>query len=139
MFTAENCPYIVIGVPAYAPKSDASLGFAMATRRSKSRSDAPFSVQDLTSALSRIESGDVGQQLTFAVPADFSLFTTPVPTSERWPTTPNRDELQNLVTQSLTDSDRELVANLLLRDGLELLLSWNWTEADLALKSCLKI
>jgi hypothetical protein len=139
MFTAENCPYIVIGVPAYAPKSDASLGFAMATRRLKSRSDAPFSVQDLTSALSRIESGDVGQQLTFAVPADFSLFITPLPTSSRWPVTPTGEELLNLDSQSLTDSDRELVANLLLREGLELLLSWNWLKADLALKSCLKI
>jgi len=77
VFNAENCPYIVIGIPAFAPKSEASVGFALATRRIKSLSDAPFEVQDLTSALSRIESGDTGNQLIYALPADFGLFTSP--------------------------------------------------------------
>lgn len=139
MFTAENCPYIVIGVPAYAPKSEASVGFALATRRAKSLTESPFEVQDLTSALSRIESGETGNQLTYAIPADFELFLRPAPqlsSSERNLTSA---DLLDLVEQPLSESDGERVALLLLRTGLDQLLQWNWNLADTLFKACLRI
>jgi hypothetical protein len=137
MFTADNCPYIVIGVPAYAPKSDASVGFALATRRVKSRSDSVFTVQDLTSALSRLESADVGNQLTFAIPADFELFTRPL--TSNWAGNPTPNELLKLSQSQLTDPDREVLSLMLLRAGLDALLVWEWGQADEILKSSLKI
>lgn len=135
MFTAENCPYIVIGVPAFAPKSEASVGFALATRRIKSMTQSPFEVQDLTSALSRIESGDAGNQLTFAIPADFDLFQNQVPELG------NLSSLQLLeaAEQQMTDADRERISFHLLRCGLDELLKWNWDQADNLLKTCLRI
>jgi hypothetical protein len=135
VFTAENCPYIVIGVPAFAPKSEASLGFALATRRIKNSSNAPYEVQDLTSALSRIESGEIGNQLTYAIPADFDLFLNPSQQLEDFST----EQLLEAATQQLAEEDRERVASLLLKAGLEELLKWNWGQADTLLKTCLRI
>ena len=137
MFTAENCPYIVIGVPAYAPKSEASVGFALATRRVKNRPDSAFTVQDLTSALSRLESADAGNQLMYAIPADFELFTRPLTTS--WAGNPTADELLDLSQRQLTDTDREALSVMLLRAGLDALLSWEWDKSDNLLKSGLRI
>jgi hypothetical protein len=139
VFTAENCPYIVIGIPAFAPKSEASVGFALATRRIKSLSDAPFEVQDLTSALSRIESGDTGNQLIYALPADFGLFTSPAPQLSGSSGPLSSSQLLELSAQQLSDADRERVASLLLRSGLDELLKWDWPLADSLLKACLRI
>ncbi len=139
MFTAENCPYIVVGVPAFAPKSEASLGFALATRRSKTLSDPPFGVQELTSALSRIESGETGNQLMYAVPADFELFTSPTPQLSTSNGVLSSSQLLEMSDQQLTDADRERVASLRLRAGLEELLKWEWVLSEDLLKACLRI
>jgi len=139
MFTAENCPYIVIGIPAFAAKSEASVGFALATRRIKTSPDAPFAVEDLTSALSRIESGETGNQLMYAIPADFELFTSPAPQLSDVAAHPSSSELLLMSEQQLTDADRERIALLLLRSGLDELLKWDWTLSDSLLKACLRI
>lgn len=139
MFTAENCPYIVIGIPAFVPKSEASVGFALASRRIKSMASAPFEVQDLTAALSRIESGETGNQLMYAIPADFDLFTSPAPEMSGATGELSATQLLEMAEVQLTEPDRERVASLLLRRGLDDLLKWNWNQADLLLKSCLRI
>jgi hypothetical protein len=139
MFTAENCPYIVIGVPAFAPKSEGAVGFALATKRVRSNSDAPFAIEDLTAALSRFEAGDAGGQLMYALPADFDLFEGREPTLSSGKTPDSIEELLQVSAEEFSEEDRESIALLLLRRGLESLLKWNWSESDRLLKECLRI
>lgn len=139
MFTAENCPYIVIGVPAYAPKSEGAIGFALATKRVRSSNDAPFAIEDLTAALSRFEAGDVGSQLTYAIPADFGLFTGQAPVMSSGINPTSTADLLRLSKAQFPEDDRERLGELLLREGLGSLLRWNWAEADELLKECLRI
>ena len=56
LLTAENCPHLVIGAPSNVKPEDAVAAFARASKRVKSNSDAPFQIEDLTSALATVQS-----------------------------------------------------------------------------------
>lgn len=139
MFNADNCPYIVIGVPAYAPRSEGAVGFALATRRVRALPDSPFSIEDLTAALSRFEAGTARGQLTYAIPADDTLFTGVAPRLSDGSSPMSCEELSGRLATQIDAPDMEPMARLLLRSALEAILRWSWVEADSMLKDCLRI
>lgn len=72
-------PYLVLGVDFGASTTAANAAFGRATRRLRKQADAPYSLHDLTAALSRIEeaqrSGDHDELAeSFQVPADPEVY-----------------------------------------------------------------
>jgi len=90
-----------------ASPEDATISFAKAARRSKSESESPFEVSDLTAALSQIQ-GHAGDDLyfEFKVPADPGLFASDTRTSA---------------------ADVEAIKMLV--ESIDLLLEWKWAES----------
>ena len=122
-----HAPYLVLGARSDTPIAEVTAAFANATRKRKSLGEsAPFSVEDLTSALARIESKDGDEyQFSLSVPADsgaveFSL-----------------EEAERLLNSGANVGAEEL-AQAHLRIALEQLLSWEWSAAEVSTKEALR-
>lgn len=77
MLDSKSAPHLVLGMPSNAPSGDAGLYFALASKRAKSNPTAAFEIEDLTTALSQVESAGSGAHSWFQVPCDSSLFDSP--------------------------------------------------------------
>lgn len=53
---SKTSPHLVLGVPSSVNQQDAVTGFALRSRKVKAGGSTAFSVEDLTAALSEIES-----------------------------------------------------------------------------------
>jgi hypothetical protein len=70
-------PYLILGVDYGADKKAASRSFARASRRIKRSTDTPYTIEDLTWALSEIEGFEGNPQdlvSLYRVPADPGIF-----------------------------------------------------------------
>jgi len=113
-------PYLILGVDYGVDKKSASRSFARASRRIKRSTDTPYTVEDLTWALSEIEGFDGNPQdvvSLFRVPADPGIFTPaavgllnppPVPLARR--TAPGDEDALALCER---DAAQELLCELL--------------------------
>jgi hypothetical protein len=97
-------------------------------------------LEDLTTALSRIESTSQTNDLWYAIPAD--------PVASSWPKTIEldgshvsiNDDLSPYIGIALQDSlKRESMADFLLAATLDKLLNWRWEEAGALARECLRL
>jgi hypothetical protein len=74
--TVKNCPQLIIGAPSDVSSQDAVAAFARASKRLKNDPHVPFTLEDLTSALSAIEAKNRSDEsgLKYSIPADPSVF-----------------------------------------------------------------
>ena len=139
LLTPVLAPHIYLGVASQSTKTDCGAGFARAIRRLKSTSSTPFTVQDLTSALSTAEQvGDGEFSLTYSLPANprVSGGADTITISGRQ--FDFQSELETLSTEGLDLVEKERIATFLLRYAMERLWSWDWLCAGAAAQQCLR-
>lgn len=70
--TAKTAPHLVLGIESGASQNDAVRGFALRSRKVKADLSLPFSIEDLTAALSEIQQGsrDGAIHLRYSIPCD---------------------------------------------------------------------
>lgn len=140
MIHPESCPHLVLGLPTHASRTDLTTGFARTSRRVRTSTASPFSIDQLTAALSQLESlrDDRPFALQLAVPADPS---TMLEVSIR---------LNEIILDVSSDLDSYLGvtpgqeesvkwALLFLNASIHRLLQWDWEKAQSYAKECLRL
>jgi len=116
MPTDRRNPYLILGVDFGTHRAQASRHFAQAVRRLKSTTDSPYTIEDLTWALSQVEhyEADPAQAVDiFRVPADHAVFSPPGPGLLQPPPI--------AMDRSTPEDDPEAVASLTRSSAIELL------------------
>lgn len=133
-------PALILGVPSDADRSELGVAFALASRRLKASADAPFTLEQLTTALADLEENIKSPRfrLWYQVPAnrrvvsaDFECQVNGV----RYSSDSNFSDLQSVDTATV---DRKTLGSLFLSASLQHLLKWQWREAADLARECLK-
>lgn len=141
MDLATVAPSLVIGVPGNADRAELGTAFALASRRLKISSTAPFTIEQLTTALADLEENLKTPQLRlwYQVPANPQLVDMDPATAVRGV----RYDLKNvpidfeiLIAQ---DANAEDLARLALAAAIKSLYAWKWEEAAELSRTCLKL
>ncbi len=123
----QHIPHLILGVPSVATPEEASIGFALASKRIKKLDNSPFSIEDLTAALATVESGSTGElRFEFALPADPGAI-------EGW-----TDE-RAASTLAGGDGDSEELATAHLYLTIQQLLQWDWVKGEESAKEVLRL
>ncbi len=129
MLNEKNCPHLVIGMPSHAPKSEASRFFALATRALKQKPESLFTVEQMTTALSAVESGGSGEYTYFAIPADPTAVTTQMTVNVAGSFCDTADSFLAAIGTTIPENEREEVSQVALNYALGELLSWNFESS----------
>lgn len=130
----------MLGIPRSARPDETTVGFARKSKIVKSNADAPFAIEDLTTALALIDKSSSDGELWFSIPTD--------PASSDWPRKLSYDgqvvsldqDLDFLAGVSPTDIEiRELVANFFLSAALDRILNWKWELSAQLARECLRL
>jgi hypothetical protein len=136
-----TAPHLVLGVPTGCSPDEAVKAFALKTRKVKGSSDAPFTIEDLTAALSEIQQGDREDAvlLQYAVPCNGKAFV------------PTHFFTSNEITHKPTDSPDVLLAAVanasnssdsaktILAAAVCSLFDWRWDDAGQLARECLRL
>ena len=129
MLDEKLCPHLVLGMRSDQPSSDAARWFAAASRRVKSASAAPFTIENLTAALSAVEAGSHTDNLWFRLPCDPGAILSAPPSKVGDVATSTRDEALSAVGAGIGDGERDLLGRTMLYFALEGLLAWEFDQA----------
>ena len=127
-------PNIIIGVPTGSPASEATVGFAKASRRVKKLAEAsPFTMDELTSALSTLEKSSTDERVVrLSVPADASSVPTTIECVAGNRTFSDPQEIIDAASESdAADGGipKSTVADAHMMLALTSLFSWDWDKA----------
>ena len=127
-------PNIIIGVPTGSSSSDATVGFARASRRAKALGDrSPFTIDELTSALAVLEkpSSQI-RDVRLCVPADPAVVPSAISAvvDDRTLTEP-RDILEAVASHDPIDAmvPKQVLAQAHMMLAIENLFSWDWDKS----------
>lgn len=141
MDLATVAPSLVIGVPGNADRAELGTAFALASRRLKTSSTAPFTIEQLTTALADLEEDlkTPRLRLWYQVPADPQLVDMDPVTAVRGV----RYDLKNVPSDFeiliAQDANAEDLARLALAAAIKSLYAWKWEEAAELSRTCLKL
>lgn len=141
MDLASVAPSLVIGVPGNADRAELGTAFALASRRLKTSSTAPFTIEQLTTALADLEENlkTPRLRLWYQVPANPQLVNTAPVIAVRGV----RYDLKNVPSDfellAAQDANAEDLARLALAVAIKSLYAWKWDEASDLSRTCLKL
>jgi hypothetical protein len=141
MDLASIAPSLVIGVPSDADRAELGTAFALASRRLKTSSNAPFTIEQLTTALADLEENLKTPQLRlwYRVPANPGIIDPKQAVAIRG----TRFDVNHLPSDFdlavAQDADPEELASLALAAAVKALYGWNWEEAAELSRMCLKL
>lgn len=127
-------PNIIIGVPTGSSASDATVGFAKASRRVKKLGDqSPFTMDELTSALSVLEKSHSSvRDVRLCVPADVSAIPASIEAVVGEQTLSDPQQIVDAVVGSESGElsvAKSTIATAHLMLALQSLFSWEWESA----------
>ena len=141
LLTAENCPHLIIGAPSNVKPEDAVAAFARASKRVKSNPDAPFQIEDLTSALATVQAGsrsDVSG-LNYSIPANpdalikdrFFEFGGSKFTVD--------SDLSQVDVSQIEALSKTPAGQVFLGASIHKILQWDWSKAAEYARNCLRL
>lgn len=141
MLKPTSCPHLVLGISSHVGRQDAAAGFARASRRVRHMSHPPFSIEDLTSALSQVEShrDDKAIKFEYALPADPRVHKTSLRLPLDGGMFSESDDLSPLIGQSNFGKPPEAVGFLFLNAAIHQALLWEWATAATYARECLRL
>lgn len=116
----------MLGIRSDSNSGDATAAFAKASRRLKRISSSPFGIEELTSALSRIESSAGHNHSWFSIPCNPSALRVDLPVAFNGSHIETVAQIQEVVDGFRESPQNEWVAELALRGALEATLAWDW-------------
>ena len=138
---SKNAPHLVLGVQSIASQQDAVTAFALRSRKVKSGQSNLFTMEDLTAALSEIETRfrTDSPSLSYAIPANPSAVNT---SATFWYDNSTYDHNSNLLeikTIEISSDQQESAGAVYLSAAIQQLLEWNWETAAILGKECLRL
>jgi hypothetical protein len=122
----EFAAWLILGIPTEADMTEATGAFALATRRLKTDSTESFTLEDLTAALSSVESSaNKTLRFAFTVPANSNVITM------------TAEEARHVVSKGESSAEDLAQSHLVL--ALDALRNWAWPTAEDEAKKCLKL
>lgn len=134
-------PSLIIGVSGDANRAELGTAFALASRRLKTSSSAPFTIEQLTTALADLE-GDLKTprlRLRYRVPANPAVVDMDrvlEVKGERYDATNLPSDVAPLIALG---ADAEDLARLSLAAAVKALYAWRWESAADASRVCLRL
>lgn len=147
MLEVTTCPHLVLGMRSSKLASEAGFHFAMASRRLKNLSDSCFSIEDLTAALSAVESGGDLDHLWFQLPCDDEMVPEVIPAEVRGFPVSTEAEALRAVDSLLAAGESagisaseglEDLSAVLMHHSFCALMAWRFSEALTLATSVLK-
>jgi hypothetical protein len=138
---ASIAPSLVIGVSSQADRAELGKAFALASRRLKTSTNSPFTIEQLTTALADLEEQlkTPRLRLWYRVPANSSVVRTNQVVAVRGVRYDIDNMPSDLELVQAQAADREGFAYLTLAAAIKTLYNWNWdTAGDLA-RTCLRL
>lgn len=141
LLNAENCPNLILGAPSGVSAQEAVAAFARASRRIKADSNAPFSIEDLTTALSEVESSNRSKEseLTYSIPANISIYQKDAIFVFDGTTVTSDAELSEIDVSQIETIQKPLAAQVFLAAAIKQILLWNWDKASNFARTCLRL
>lgn len=141
MDVASIAPSLVIGVPSDANRAELGAAFALASRRLKTSANAPFTIEQLTTALADLEENlkTPSLRLWYRVPANpdvVQMDKTIAIRGARYDVSNLPSDLELALAQ---DANSEDLASLTLAAAIKSLYAWKWDEAGERARTCLKL
>lgn len=128
--TPSTAPHLYLGVSSEADKSQAGMAFALATKRLKADPDCPFSLQDLTGALSAAERREEsGLSLSFKVPANPKVASSTDSISIDGIEIGIDSDFSKIDWQQIETESKEKCAQIILQASIRKLHIWKWQES----------
>jgi len=137
----DSFPHLVLGISSHADVREAPVGFAHASRRIRSSENSPFSMSDLTSALSQVENirDETKVRFEYALPADPRVYKTNLRLALNAGVFSESDDLAQLVGATDYGKPPEAVGFLFLNAAIYRVLSWEWSAAASYARECLRL
>lgn len=141
MIKADSCPHLVLGLPSSASHSEATTGFAKASRRVKQASSSPFAIEDLTAALASLErAGDSSSfALRLSLPADPQVLELGIKSTFEGVSYGVESDLSPLLGVEPTKNSQEKMARVFLNAAIHRLLIWEWETAGIYAREVLRL
>jgi len=123
----QHIPHLILGVPSTASPDESSLGFARTAKRIKKLEEPPFSVEDLTAALASVESAAASSgAFEYALPSDPEFLV-------GW----TAEVAEAARAQEQQDAEKAAQGHVVA--AVNLLLEWQWAEAEASAKEALRL
>lgn len=141
LLNSKTAPHLLLGIQPDARSSDAMIGFARASKRVKTSESAPFTIEDLTSALSEFETLERAQEfgLRYAVPANPAVFEVEASFIYKKAVLGQSDDLTVVLIKDISEKQKEKAGRTFLSSSISALLQWNWDLAAHYARSCLRL
>ncbi len=141
LLTPKTAPHLALGVTSHATKDECLAGFAKRSRVIKNTVDSPFSIQDLTTALSEVETQSDSDVLVlrYSVPCDQSVYQPKMELTVNGTTYSSTSDLSSLDVNALTPQERDRASIVLLSAAIHQFLEWQWDTASDYARECLRL
>lgn len=124
-------PHLVLGVSSSANQQDAVTAFALRSRKVKADSSSVFSIEDLTAALSEIESSfrEGSATIRFAIPCNPETIQYDKTFQVGGISFDYRSDFSNFKSSEISEDQMHAAGFVFLGAALNQLLEWNWDVA----------
>lgn len=141
LLNPTNFPELVVGVPSGSDKATLIAAFARRSKKIKADPNPPFSIEELTYALSELERVDSSEEteLRFSLPANKNVFKAHASLSADGKRDSSAEALLQVDHQTVPEEDKTEFAFALLSSAIQAALNWEWDNASALAKKCLLI
>jgi len=138
---SKTAPCLVLGVPSNANQQDAVTAFALRSRKVKASSSSAFSIEDLTAALSEIESSfrEGSATIRFAIPCNPEVIQNEKTFQARGISFDYRSDFSNFQSNEIPEDQLPDAGFVFLGAALNQLLEWNWEVAANCARESLRV
>lgn len=134
MLNVNNAPHIVLGLRSDAGTPSVTAAFAKAAKRIKGNSSSPFTTEDLTAALSKLEVAADREHSWYALPSDPDAIQQPLPV------TIDGTEVRTVAdVLAIASTDDTNLAAVVIAGALEAALTWDWASGIELSKAVLRL
>ena len=141
LLNSTNFPALVVGAPNGSDNATVVAAFARRSKKIKADPNPPFTIEELTHALSELERIDSSEEteLRFSLPANENVFSKNPSLTLNGHTATSAEDLLKIECQTLPEENKSEAASAFLSAAILATLNWEWDNASELAKKCLLI
>ena len=138
---SKTAPCLVLGIPSNANQQDAVTAFALRSRKVKTGSSSAFSIEDLTAALSEIESSfrEGSATIRFAIPCNSEVIQYGQTFQAGGISHDHKSDFSKFQSNQISEDQLPAAGLVFLGAALKELLEWNWDVAANCARESLRV
>ena len=138
---SKNAPHLVLGVHSRANANEVLSAFALTSKRIRSNSSSPFTIPDLTEALSNVQkrNSETSNPLQYSIPANPQVHNKSATFEILGKRYTAISDFSDLDISAIQDNQRVQAAQTYLSASLNELFIWNFKKSIEHAKTCLRL